>query len=185
MMPFKKFNYPKYKDIAKDIIKYIPKKTNIHKTDVFWNFANMDEIYEMSPSVREFLSEHNYTRRAMSIMHINKPDHYFKSQIHTDIDSGMVILIPIVNCEYSTTAFYEVTEDDLNLQPLRNNPEVEYYHAKQTHDKYKMIGEFSLTEPYVIDTSVAHCVHMMEPAKYPRISFGIRVHEDIRHLIYS
>ena len=77
-----------------------------------------------------------------------------KWPIHIDAGRRSALNIPIVNCGiHSTTSFYD------QPNPFRNRLEpIPQYQIAMVHGDLKLIDEFSLTSPTIIDTSIPHSV---------------------------
>ena len=184
MMPFKLIEAEHLTIIGRKIFEYTIKKTKILKGNVFFTPVDISSVINHCPLLKDFLDRYKLTPKMFSIMQVNSDAHYFHNTIHTDEDKACIILLPVLNCEYSMTAFYDVPQEKLSRTTLIDSPDIPYNYA-DPNENYQLIGEFSLTAPHVIDTSVPHCIRMLENARYPRISFGIRVNEDLRDWLYS
>ena len=99
-------------------------------------------------------------------------------EIHEDIRPGgqiLALLIPLVNCNNSSTEIYESSVGPL----LKLNAENKTYHFYEPAN-CKKIAEYLLTQPVLLNTSLPHCV--FNHSNQQRIALSICFETDPWHL---
>jgi len=146
--------------------------TNRHDKNLFNDIASIKEI-------NEFLIKHNLSEYIMDyVVGILNPDQTM--DIHSDplytdpatlkTSNRQRVLIPIKNCENTTTSFYISKEKpELRYANDANGGLLPYDYYSE--EKCELLAEFKLTNPALITTDVLHGVKNNTDS--PRINLWI------------
>ncbi len=179
-IPFKKLVDVEWAGISEQVLFYVIRNTPILQNDIFWNLVEWTDVVDNSPSLQKFITDYKLDVLNSSVIYIDHQEAAFNQKIHVDIDRAKIILFPLLNCNNTRTVFYDVAEEDLEVEWQNNNEELKYFGVKKGH--HREIGSFTLDCPVAMDTGVPHAVHVSPEAVFPRLSFAMRFNNSIDHL---
>ena len=177
---------------AGDYEVYAKKLLNLFETEKkyfdnvnpFWNpvkQSSNQEILSMIPELQEL--EKLYGKINEMTLLVLSGDN---STLHTDHQVGpnkgvqARLNVPVLNCEDSVTAFFELDEETFNTHEI-NKGETKYWseHLRRT---LKPVTQIVLMQPTILRTSKPHTV-FCNGKKFPRISLTISFKEDLVKLL--
>lgn len=204
----KHYDFENWKDVQNDLIKYYH---SINPTDS-WFPVSIEEIQQGMPNILEkltsvgilplqviFFSFPGPTRLDSKdpdsphtiYTHVDRVDNEHCAQsarVVTNFSPEYVLNIPLINCEKSTTFFYEIID--------KSQPELLWggwgEQAKKNkltiipQDNLKTVDQVTLTCPAFLRISKPHGVH--NPTNNPRIVASIRINSDspaLKKLLYN
>ena len=175
---YKLFNIDNYQKISDDIYNYVVNHTEILKvkTTVFYNDVPPTHIVQHVPSLKQFLDD-NFLTPTLTAVIVVPPDE--KNNLHVDsIDPYVRILWPVRNCQGSLTKLFDVPRECLESDFYPVGSTGIFYRIVETRD-WPLIAEIELSQPILIDVSIAHEVYPAPNATEPRISFTVGFGRDL------
>ena len=114
------------------------------------------------------------------------PTEQGKDSLHVDmLDPYVRILWPIKNCQGAITKLFDIPRENLKESFLDGaehtfdpNHATSYFFPIEQRD-WPLINEFELSQPVLIDVSVAHAVYPAPGATEYRISFAMGFDKDL------
>ena len=173
-MKYYKYLDIEYKEFSKKLGLYV--RENKNKFNSFWTHLNTPLILEQIPETQKMFDPLHITVRHISIIityNTNVIEGIHKD--YTDVD--LRINVPIINCQGSTTNFYQ-TNTEPEVRMLDNGIPYYIYDYKDC----KLVDSFCLDRPAILRVRELHQV-IANKNKLPRISCTIEFKEDISHLM--
>lgn len=177
MRPIYKFlDVDNFQAIGDQMYEFVANHTDIlkPKTPTFFTDVNISHALTHAPLLKEFLDNQFLVPTKMSVI-VAPAD--MEPYLHVDtLDPFVRILWPVRNTAGSTTKFYDIPREYLELTSFLDS--VWYYNITENRD-WEQLAEFELSAPLVFDASVAHVVHPAPDATGHRISFSVGFDRDL------
>jgi len=156
--------------IGDQMHEFVINHTDILKPKIpeFFTDVNIAHALTHAPLLKEFLDKKFLVPTKMSVIVVPAD---ISPWLHVDtLDPFVRILWPVANTAGSTTKFYDIPREYLELNNFLDG--VWYYLITENRD-WRQLAEFELSAPLVFDASVAHAVHPAPDATGHRISFSV------------
>jgi hypothetical protein len=177
MRPIYKFlDVDNFQAIGNQMYEFVANHTDIlkPKTPTFFTDVNISHALTHAPLLKEFLDNQFLVPTKMSVIVVPAD---MEPYLHVDtLDPFVRILWPVRNTAGSTTKFYDIPREYLELTSFLDS--VWYYNITKNRD-WEQLAEFELSAPLVFDASVAHAVHPATDATGHRISFSVGFDRDL------
>ena len=177
MLYFKEFPDINADQTIKECNEYFDYKYKSLDFEWPWHdIENFDEFLTRVPSIRTLFKPLNLTPKfaAFFIILVNDPC------IHIDgatTSTSCRINLPVRNCEYSETTFYNL-KDNISIDRVLGEVSI------VPEDVCDMVAKVSLKHPTALAVGQYHSVRMIENV-FPRISITIGFEEDTSHLLFG
>jgi len=146
---------------------------------VSWTKTNTADVLSKCPGLAEITKPLNATISYIAFVVYHK---YNQSVIHVDADfvNESRIIMPILNCDGSETAFYSTNSTPVERKQPNGIP---FYYYNE--DNCKIVDKFSLDEGlFLFRIKEPHNVIMpVDKSNFPRISCTIALYPDLIHLL--
>jgi hypothetical protein len=184
---YKLLEIDNHQKISDDIYNYLVNHTELLKFEkyCFFNHISPIHIVQHVPSLKEFL-DNNCLKPTVTAVIVVPPG--LENNLHADVDYPYVrVLWPIKHCQGSLTKMFDVPRECLKLHFQDEGVGGTFDPAQATSFFYQiveqrdwpLIHEFELSQPVLIDVSVAHEVHPAPDATEHRISFTMGFDRDL------
>lgn len=148
----------------------------------FWNPIDKAQVAQRVPDLIAGLQPYGVVREmAILVLRANQ-----QSTLHTDHTVGLNngvkarINIPILNCEGSITAFFDLPPTVRSN--YQSNAGGTKWWPPHYRELYKPVSSVSLTAPTIIRTAEPHTVYC-NTNNYPRITLTMSMEEDVERFL--
>jgi len=170
-----------YKVYGQKILELHRKKPEFFRhINLFWNPVKTDRLKEVLDNIPEFqgVIEKFGPIKQMAVLTLGTDSSTLHIDHTDDLNNGVQarLNIPLLNCEGSSTAFFEM--DEKTFQMHESTPSGAKYWPTSLRNSLEPITEIELIQPTILRTSSPHTI-FCRTCQYPRISLTISFVNDV------